>query len=618
METLILFAGICLTRVSFRRQKVKKKRITLLLVAMLTLSALFTGCSNADLNNDSSSNNQTVDTGSWDSVIEQSTTGNEDLNGFTVEYSDKDKDSTYDESTATIITLSDGNSSVDGDGATASANTVTINQAGTYVVSGTLSDGQLIVDATTVDTVQIVLNNVNITCDDGSAIYVKQAEKAIITLASDSKNTISDGSNYASTGDEDPDAAIYAGDDLTINGSGTLVVNGNYKHGIKTVDDLVVTGGKLVITAVEEGMRGKDSVSILDGDITINAGGNGIKSNNDEEDASGWVSIDGGTFNIEAENNGIQTQTGMLITSGKFNITTTNDALHCNGSIWISGGDITLTAGDDGIHADNYLAVTDGTIKVLASYEGLEGANIAIGGGSISVEADDDGLNAAGGSDGDMMPGDNFNDTGSYTISIGGGSIYVNAGGDGVDSNGSIALSDGTVVVNGPEDNGNCAIDFDTGSFTVSGGTLIAIGSSGMLASPTQASQPVVTILYDSTQTGDDIVTITNSEGALFSIDPLKTYTSIMISSPELSEGSTYNVLYGGAITGQTVDDTLYTDATVSGETSTASFTLSDSILFIDPDGNITEYSGGMGGGMNGGRDMNNDMQGGGRGAPVR
>ncbi len=595
----------------------KKKRIILLLVAMLTLSALFTGCSSTDTSNNDNGN-QTVNTSSWDSAIEQSTTGNEDLNGFTVEYSDKDKDSTYDESTATIITLSDGSSSVDGDGATVSVNTVTINQAGTYIVSGTLSDGQLIVDTTTVDTVQIVLNNANITCDDGSAIYVKQAEKAIVTLAEGSGNTISDGANYANTGDDDPDAAIYAGDDLTINGSGTLIVNGNYKHGIKTVDDLVVTGGKLVITAVEEGMRVKDSVFILDGDITIKAGGDGIKSNNDEEDASGWVSIDGGTYNIEAENNGIQAQTGMLITSGTFNITTTNDTLHCNGSIWISGGDITLTAGDDGIHADNCLAVTDGAINVLSSYEGLEGANIAIGGGSISVEAEDDGLNAAGGSDGDMMPGDNFNDAGSYTISIGGGSIYVNAGGDGVDSNGSITLYDGTVVVNGPENDGNAAMDFDSGSFTISGGTLIAIGSSGMLASPTQASQPVVTILYDSTQTGDDVVTITDSNGnILFSIDPLKTYSSIMISSPELSESNVYNILYGGTINGQTVDNTLYTDATVSSETSTASFTLSDSILFIDPDGNATQYTGGMGG-RNGSRGMNNDMQGGDRGAPVR
>jgi hypothetical protein len=545
----------------------------------------------------SSSLNEETEVGTGVVRFSSVTRANVDLNSIKVEYSKKNINSEYDESAATVVTLDDSRIDISGFGAQAEGNKITINSKGSYIVSGTLMDGQLIVDASKEDTVQIILDNANIINESGSAFYVKQAEKVIITLADDSINSVSDGVSYIDIYEEAPDAAIYSGDDLTINGSGTLLVNGNYKHGIKTVDDLVVTGGEIVVTAVEDGLRGKNSVSVLDVNLTIDAGGDGVKSNNNEDEASGWISIDGGTFDIRAGESGIQAETGLLISRGDLRIVAVEDALHSNGSIGIAGGNLEIDAGDDGAHADEALIITGGMINVIRSYEGLEGSQISILGGSIFIMAEDDGINAAGGSDEDTHSMDIFNETGEYFVSISGGYLYVNSEGDGIDSNGDIYISGGTAVVDGPSLQNNGAMDIDSGgNFEVMGGALIAIGSSSMLVTPTVATQPVFTILYDSEQNPDEIITIKDSDGdELFSIDPTKSYQSIMITSPELRVNDDYSLAYGGEYLGQSVDGTLYLNSELAGETNHASLTLTDWIMFITPDGTVTEYSAGVG-----------------------
>jgi hypothetical protein len=575
-----------------------KKRIGLVAIAIMLFTTTLTGCGSAITppENDTVNTQEQTNESTEATPLDATSNANTDLDSITIDYSSKDQDSTYDENTATIIKLTDGNSSVNGDGTSISGNKIAITSAGTYIISGELQDGQLVVDTTKVDTVHIVLNNMRITNTSGSAIEIKQSEKVIITLADNSTNTISDGTIYADTGEAEPDAAIYSQDDLTINGTGTLIVNGNYKHGIKTVDDLVITGGEIVITAIEDGLRGKDSVAILDGNIKIDANGDGIKSNNSEEEASGWISIDGGTFDINAGNNGIQAQTGLIISSGTLNIVASEDTLHCNGSIRVVDGSVNLSAGDDGAHANNSLAVIGGTINVLSSFEGLEGADIAISGGSVAIRSSDDGLNAAGGSDGDMQARDTFNGDGSYFISISGGYVYINSDGDGVDSNGDIEISGGTVVVDGSDVNESSAIDINSGNFVVTGGTLIGIGSSQMLVTPTQATQPVVTILYDNTQSAGEVITVTDTDGnALFSMDPAKSYDSVIISSPEFMMDTEYNVLYGGTYIGESIDGTLYTNGTLVDHTSEASFVFNDLLMLISPDGTTTEYVGSKG-----------------------
>ncbi len=592
-----------------------KKNIILIMVLLLAVFFTLGGCTqsgsvkepaNAPISESTtaiSNIDKLIDNQAAD--INSETNADQDLGGIKVNYSEKDKDSSYDESSATKITLSGSSASISGDGASVSGSIVTVSSAGTYILSGTLSDGQILVDTTKVDTVQLVLDGVHIANQTGCAIYVKQAEKVIITLAEKSKNIISDTTNYSDTGDKDPDSAIYAGDDLTINGSGSLAVYGNYKHAVKTVDDLVIVSGSLDITSVEEGLRGKDSVAIMGGNITIDSGGDAIKATNSDDEDSGWISIDGGTFEIKAENNGLEAQIGLIITSGQLSISSGQDTLHSNGSIRISGGNMNLAADDDGVHADNSLDITGGVITVSKSYEGLEASDITIRGGVISVSARDDGINAAGGSDGDMLPGDKFRvaASGNYFIAFSGGYTYVNAGGDGVDSNGSIDVSGGTLIVDGPESGANSAMDIENSGYIVSGGTLIAAGSVQMLITPTQATQPVVTIIFDNVQSGDSTVAVADSDGnILIAVSPDKAYQSLQISSPDFTIGNTYTLLYGGDISGESYDGTYYLADEFANSLNSAEFEISNSVMLISPDGQATQLTSIPGGGRGGPR----------------
>ena len=207
----------------------------------------------------------------WDALI--------DIDGMDFDYSDRDKDASYDAAAATKIALSGAGATIEGEGAFAEGSTVTISAAGTYVVSGELADGALVVNATDQDKVQVVLAGASIRNADGAALEVRQADKVFVTLAEGSQNTLADGAEYALTeGEDEPNAALFSKGDLTINGTGALTVEGNYRHGVNSKDDLVVTGGAITVTAVEDGLRGKDCVKIADGSFTVTAGGDGVKS----------------------------------------------------------------------------------------------------------------------------------------------------------------------------------------------------------------------------------------------------------------------------------------------------------------------------------------------------
>ena len=373
-------------------------------------------------------------------------------------YSDRDLASTWNEVNAAYVTLDGESISYTGSNAVVDGGSITITSEGTYVFSGSLTAGQIIVEAANTHKVQLVLNGVSITSPDGPAIYVKQADKVFITLAEGSDNTIADSASYTlAEGEDEPNAAVFSKDDLTINGSGALDVTGNYRHGILSKDDLVITGGEITVNAVEDGIRGKDAVAIYDGKLSIAAAGDGIKSNNDEEADRGWVSIDGGSIYVEAGEDGIQAETvlqvtggdldilagggsanapeqlgndfgrrsnqvwasaeaedttsmkgmkagtALYVTGGTLNIDSADDSVHSNGTVTISGGQLTLATGDDGVHADGTLLVEGGVIDITKSYEGLEGVPLIITGGDIHLVASDDGLNSAG--DDDMFGG---------------------------------------------------------------------------------------------------------------------------------------------------------------------------------------------------------------------
>ena len=268
-----------------------------------------------------------------------------DVSALDLDYSKRDLDASYDEASATRIALSGSSASVDGSGAAVDGLTVIISSEGTYIISGELSSGQIVVDASDDAKVQLVLAGATIHNENGPAIYAKNVDKCFVTLADDTQNSLSDGTDYVLEDDSDePYATLFCRCDLTINGTGALNVTANYRHGICSKDDLVVTGGTLNVTAVEDCLRGRDCVKIADGSFSLVAGGDGIKSNKDTEATQGFVSITGGTFSINAGDDAVQANIYIGITGGTFSVAFADDAFHSDLQMAIAGGDFTVTA----------------------------------------------------------------------------------------------------------------------------------------------------------------------------------------------------------------------------------------------------------------------------------
>lgn len=576
------------------------------------------------------------------------------------EFDEEDFDDSYEEATSTIITLSSTTASVKGDGASVKNGVVTIHQAGTYIVSGTLSDGQLVVDATSSDTVRIVLKDANITSSTASGIYVKQADKTVLILAKDSVNTITDASNYTydDVQQEEPNAAIFSKDDLTIAGSGSLVVKGNFNHGIFTKNDLVITNGTYEITSVNDGIKGKDSIAIADGTFQIKAGGDGLQSSEDTETGKGFVYIQSGSFVIEATGDGIQAETSlevnggtyqittgggsgtastssnwgnwntssttedetsakgikagqdMQIKAGTFTLNTSDDAIHANANVTIQDGTFTIESGDDGIHADETLTVEQGNLNVTKSYEGLEGNALVINGGVISITSSDDGLNAAGGNDGSSVngrPGENSfsGASGSASITINGGELYVCAQGDGLDSNGSLYIKGGTIFVDGPSSDGNGSLDYD-GTCEINGGVLMCAGRSGMAQMPGSSStQNAVMVSFSSYQSAGTQINIEQDGTLIASMTPTISFNCIIVSTPTLTS-DTFTLSKDGSITNAQSIAHASVSGSISGSTKLTEFSISSVTTSINDSG-ASVSAGGQGGPGQGG------MKGGGR-----
>ncbi len=527
-------------------------------------------------------------------------------------YDEDDVLTTYDASSAITIALSDSGSTSSSSSVSILGSAITLKSAGTYVISGTLSAGQIVVSAGDNDRIHLIFNGVTLTSKTSAALYITNADKTVITLNEGTVNTLSDASVYTgANSDDEPSAALFSKTDLTINGTGTLVVTGNYEHGIQTKDDLKLISGTYQITAVQDAIRGRDSITIKDGTYHLVAGNDGLKSNNDEDTEKGWIAIESGTFDIVSVYDGIQAETvlqigggqysittnagvsssyssasesakglksgtALLVIDGQFNLNTYDDAVHSNGNIEIRGGMFTISTSDDAVHSDATLTVSGGSLAILQSYEGLEGKDVIISGGEISIKASDDGINAAGGSDGTSSNGrpDNFASSGNSSLTISGGLVYVDASGDGLDANGNLTISGGTVLVNGPTSNGDGALDYD-GTGSISGGVVIAVGSSGMAqgfgSSSTQASMGAATA---QTYAAGTIINVTNADGeVLITFKAAKAFSSIIVSTPEMALNGTYSISVGGAATGAQSYG-LYTDATYSGGSIIATETL--------------------------------------------
>ena len=386
-----------------------------------------------------------------------------------------------------VITLSNDGITVTGEGISVEGNVVTITEGGDWEVVGTCDDGMIYVntgeekDAN--DKVKLRLNGMSLTNSNGPAIYFDRCKKAFITLESGTVNTVSDGTAY-SEAYADAKGAIQSDDSLEIKGKGSLTVNGNYKHGISSSDDIVIENGTFNITSVKDGIHANDYV-VLDGkniNLTVSAQGDGIES-------EGYLTVDKATLNLTGSGKGLNAADYITLTSGTYTIDTTDDCVNSNAAVTIADGTYDLTSGDDAVTGLT-VDISGGSITVTKSYEGLEANDIIINGGTMYVTASDDGVNAAGGQDQSSQGGrpgqNNFNPgapgggASNASITVNGGYLFVVASGDGVDSNGSLSFNGGTTIVQGPSTGGNFAIDAD-GTVGFNGGTVMAVCSSNAM-----------------------------------------------------------------------------------------------------------------------------------------
>ena len=388
---------------------------------------------------------------SSEAVNTSSVTYSESDSDISIELDEDDINTSWNESECTKIELTQTSANINGSGAAVENNKVTITEAGTYVLSGTLTDGCIDVNVSGKGTVRLILNGVNITSSTTAPFIVEDAKKVVVTLADGTTNTFTDSTRVAAD-DEDYSAAVYSKADLTFNGNGTLNINAGYRNGIKSTDDLKIVSGTYNITSNEDGIVGKDLLAVKTGIFNITSGQDGMKSTYDKDDTKGNIIIDDGTFNITASTDGIQSEHILRINGGEFNIKTGNgyqastkssnsqpgnmggntttttqtqdedsmkglkagaiikvtggtyiidsqdDAVHTNGNMYIDNGKYTINTGNDAFHADTQLVINGGTIDIQNSYEGIESLEIIINGGDINVTASDDGINASGGS----------------------------------------------------------------------------------------------------------------------------------------------------------------------------------------------------------------------------
>ncbi|MFN8421812.1 MAG: carbohydrate-binding domain-containing protein [Anaerolineae bacterium] len=507
-----------------------------------------------------------------------------------------------DQAPVTAITLNGDSIAVDGIGATVEGSTVTITAAGTYSLTGSLTDGQVAVNSEDAELVTLILNGVNISNSSSAAINIINAESAAIVVTEGTQNYVSDAETYvyANPEDDEPNAAIFSDDDLTISGSGTLTVDAHYNDGIASKDGLTISDATITVNSVDDGIRGKDYLLINSGNITVTSQGDALKSDNDEDTSLGYITIENGVFKLTNGGDGIAAETAATINNGEFTIVTAggnqsvisedlsakaikagttlliengtfaldaaDDGLHSNDKLIVNNGTFNIAVGDDAIHADNSVEINNGVIDITNSLEGIEGVVITINDGNIHLVSRDDGLNAAG-------------DVPNYHLYINGGYVVVKADGDGIDSNGSITITDGVVIVHGPTANNNAAVDYD-GTFTMSGGFLVAAGSAGM-AQTSSGTQNALLLNLSAVQPAGTLVSIQSADGQeVLTFAPEKSFQSIAVSSPNLVTGATYNVYLGGSYDGS-ASDGLYSGGTYTPGTQYTSFTINSTVTQI-------------------------------------
>lgn len=512
----------------------------LLPVLVLVLALLVTGCGNTASDYDTAgasvSDDTAETTAAVNSAADDSSTAAVPSNVDTADlFSDRDFETEYSKYAA--ISLNGDAASCDSDAVQITGGTVTITDEGTYVLSGTLNEGMIIINSEKTDKIQLVLKGVTIHSETCAPIYVLQADKVFMTLAADSVNSLSNGGTFTAIDDNNIDAVIFSKEDLTLNGSGSLTITSPGGHGIVSKDELTVTGGSYEISCASHGISGKDNVCVAAGSFTVTAGKDGIRAENDEDTALGFVYIQNGVFDLMVEGDGLSSSAYMRIDGGQFNIlsgggsengekqssdswgnfmgggpgdkggrsmgnmgsTTETEAdstsikgIKASADLTINDGSFTINSADDAVHSDASVKISGGTFQVATGDDGFHAEDtLTIAAGTIAITESYEGLEGlhiqVSGGDIDLTASDDgLNAAGGTDQSGFGGRDNGNfgrPGGMGSSSNGSIVISGGNLYIKASGD----GIDAN-GTLTISGGHTIVAG-------PTQGD--TATLDYD-------------------------------------------------------------------------------------------------------------------------
>ena len=506
-----------------------------------------------------------------------------------------EQDLGWDTSSETAIDLSNPTAT---DGVTVEDDTLTITKAGTYKLSGEYQ-GQIKVETADSDAVRLVLDNANITNSSGAALNVVNADEVILYSASGTTNTISDGADYTATGENDPDAVVYSKADLTIAGEGTLKVNGNHEDGIHTSDGLVIASGTLEVNAANTGIKGKDYVDILGGTINVTAQQDGIKSTNDTDEGKGWTRLSNGTVTVNAGDDGFKASRVVEISGGSLTVEQSDEGIEAQ-YINISGGDVNVTSADDGMNAslktsdsestDSSANTSDTANQQQGSLPGGQqngtsnqqqqgtGQPPAMPGGNAQDGTSQNGTTGTGQQGMGQPPQGGMPGGGGGTfevvdaaINVSGGNITVNAEGDGIDSNGVTTLSGGTLIVNGPSQGGNAALDTN-GDLLLNGATVLSGSTADMFEAPSTNSTSGYLKLTNSSgfEQGSTVQVADSSGKVVANYKVTKSNVQlVLVSSSSIVKGQSYTVY----TTTSAVDSNAASLA--SGATELGSFTAS-------------------------------------------
>lgn len=531
-----------------------------------------------------------------------------DVSDTTDGYSHEEmSDYTWDNSTEVLISLNGNSISCNSPFVKVTGSLAVITGEGNYRISGQLTNGHIKVEADTNAIIRLILNNAEINNNTGPAILIDKSKKTIINLAENTQNNLSDGSTYSNP-TADPNAALFSKSDITVFGTGALTATGRYKDGISGKDGVIIKSGTINITSVDDGLCGKDYLIIKGGDITISSTGDGMRSDDASNMAVGYILIESGNMVITSGADGISAQNTVTVIGGNINVTSgggssvssgeisskgikglakvildavnctvnsSDDALHSNKAIEINSGIYILSSASKGMNADESVTINNGNITITKCEEGIESKFITVNDGEVVITSFDDSFNATAGSATEI-------DDQSVIYFNGGLTVLNGSNGDPLDSNGSIVMTAGTVIVHGPASAPEVGIDYN-GTFNISGGQLVASGTnSNMTIPPSQTStQNSLKLMFSSSYTNTTLFHIKDSEGnEVVTFQPMRSYQSMIVSSPLLVTGKTYKVYISGSSTG-TSDYGLFEGGVYSPGTEVASFTISNTVTSL-------------------------------------